>query len=298
MGIKTSFGCLLLLSVVVGLVPIQTVCAATIYVNNRIGSDALDGKSSGLLGAKAGPVRTIRRALRIADSADIVVLANTGTPYYESIQLFGKRHSGIGIGKFTIIGNGAVVSGARLVLPKAWRLVGSDLWKLTPWRKGHYQLILDAKPLPEHKDVASSADLLKIPPGHWAAWRGSIYFKTKPLESPDLRNYAIAMLSVGLTLCDVRDVQVIGVTFRHFRLDGINAHDRCRNVVFDDVKSIENGRAGLVVAGSSSVRLVKSELANNRVHSLMVTERGDAVVDKSTFSQPPTVIQTSLEVEE
>lgn len=295
MGTRLGRFSLLLTAFWIGLTATRTGCAATIYVNNRIGSDALDGKSSSLYGAKAGPVRTIKRALQMVDAADVVVLAATGIPYYESVQLFGKRHSGIGNAQFTLLGNGAVISGARRVTPKAWRLFG-NLWKLTPWRKGHYQLILNGKPVVEHKGVNSYADLLKIPRGQWAAWRGSIYFKTNPLDDPRGRPYAIAMLGVGLTLCDVRDVQIIGITFRHFRLDGINAHDRCHNVVFEDVKAIENGRAGLVVAGSSSVRLVKSELLGNRVHSLMITEQGDAAVDKSTFTQPPTVIQASLEI--
>ncbi len=56
--------------------------AAVIYVNNRIGADAFDGASKKPIGQETGPVKTIRRALQLAESADTIVVENTGTAYY------------------------------------------------------------------------------------------------------------------------------------------------------------------------------------------------------------------------
>ena len=41
---------------------------------------------------------------------DIISLADTGVPYYESISLVGTRHSGTGERPFMILGNGATLS--------------------------------------------------------------------------------------------------------------------------------------------------------------------------------------------
>ena len=124
--------------------------AGVIYVDNRKGSDALNGAFSNLVDIRSGPVRTICRGLQLAANGDTIVLANNGMLYFESIQLVGNRHSGFGKRMFTIIGNGAIIDGAQRVPPAAWMPVAGDLWKLVPWWKGLYQLILDDRPVTEH----------------------------------------------------------------------------------------------------------------------------------------------------
>ncbi len=263
--------------------------AAVIYVNNRIGADAFDGASKKPIGQETGPVKTIRRALQLAESADTIVVENTGTVYYESIQLVGSRHSGLPQGPFTLVGNGAVVSGAKRVPPSAWRQVGADLWQLKPWRKGHYQLVLIDKRVAEHLCDVRAVRLPEIPKNHWCAWRGSIYLRTEEFEDPRERAYSIAGLEVGLTLYRVHDVRILDVTFRHFRLDGINAHDQCRDVVLENVTASENGRAGLAVGGTSTLAVLKTALDDNRKHSVLITELGAAQGVETELSQPPTV---------
>ena len=267
---------------------IRSMWAAEIHVDNRAGSDAFDGSAIEPQSNGIGPVRTLRRALKLAKAADTVVLVNRGVPYYETLQLVGSQHSGTASTKFSIVGNGAVISGATLVPSRGWRKVGTDLWRLTPLRKGHFQLLQHETPVPEHRYQAGTTLSGQIPPGHWCVWRGSVYFKTAALEDPRKRRFSLASHDVGLTLFGVHDVRVVDVTFRHFRLDGINAHDLCRNVVIENVKSTGNGRAGLSVGGSSHVVVRNCELVDNRTHSLLISELGGAELLDTQVSEPPT----------
>ncbi len=263
--------------------------ARNIYVDNRKGSDVFDGYAREPTDFTTGPTRSIRRALRLARTGDTVILANTGVPYYEPIQLVGSKMSGYRSVPFTLIGNGAIVSGARPIPPRAWRKVGDDLWKVSPYRKGYYQLILGDKKVPEHPLAPGLKTLPEIPEGHWSAWRGAMYYRSPPLEEPPEKPFSFAAWDTGLTLFSVRDVRIEDVTFRHFRLDGINAHDLCQRVVLKNVTSLENGRAGLSVNGSSSVFVRDSKLIGNRKHSLLLTELGAAALDKTNIDRPPTV---------
>ncbi|NOX56933.1 MAG: right-handed parallel beta-helix repeat-containing protein [Planctomycetes bacterium] len=292
-----------LIAIVSVLATARPTVGATIYVDNRMGSDSFDGSSSTVAPGQMGPVRTIRQALKLARPGDTVVLANHGVPYYESVQLVGSRHSGMGLATgrqpdrdcppdvipFRLEGNGAIISGARPVPPGAWQRVGEDLWRFIPWRKGHYLLLKEGKPVPEETRLREPATLSALPAGRWCVWKGAIYYRAQPLELPSERRFEYAADGVGLTLYNVRFVHISNVTFRHFRLDGINAHDLCRCVVLENVTCEENGRAGLCVAGSSRVQVRNSRLVNNRKHSLLVTERAEAALEQVQLSQPPTL---------
>ena len=265
--------------------------AAIIYVDNLQGSDAFDGSSSRPFDENSGPVKTLRRALQVAHAGDTVVLANNGMPYYGSLQLVGRRHSGYQHVKFTIIGNGAVLSGLRTVPPKAWRKVGLDLWKMTPWRKGHYQLLLDGKPVPEHRLPRRVSSLPAIPERHWSAWQGSIYYQAPQFDEPSWHPFQFACEEVGLTLYKVHDVRIVDLTFRHFRLDGVNAHDFCRNIVLENVTSHENGRAGVAVGGTSEIVIRNSRLVDNRLDPLRISELGMVDVERTEMDAAPTIVE-------
>ena len=51
-----------------------TTRAATIYVNNRTGSDAYNGIRDEAINEKTGPVKSIRRALKLAGPSDVISL--------------------------------------------------------------------------------------------------------------------------------------------------------------------------------------------------------------------------------
>jgi hypothetical protein len=242
--------------------------AVDVYVDNSRGDDGCDGISPEPIDDRSGPVRSIRRGLKLIRPGDTLHLANHGMPYFESLEIVGWRFNG----GFTLEGNGAVVSGAKTVLFEAWKYMGNDVWRFTPRRKAFYQLISGDKALPEIPCTPGISTLPEIPPGHWCAWRGSIHYRALPGRPPNQTALAFAAEEVGMTLLDVEDVVIHNLELRHFRLDGVNAHDRCRHVILDSVRLIENGRAGLAAGGSSLAGLKDSIVEGNRLAQILNAE--------------------------
>ncbi|HUG89625.1 MAG TPA: right-handed parallel beta-helix repeat-containing protein [Planctomycetaceae bacterium] len=291
--------------------------AAILYVDNRQGRDVYDGRSERPIDVASGPLRTIGRALRLAGPGDAIVVANTGVPYTGPVALAGPRNSGFESLPLTIVGNGAVVDGSQAIDRSAWRPVrsrgerrtgaGEDpaerdeangpvaptrLWAMTPWRKGTYLLLNGDAPLPEHPRPRNLDGLAALPAGHWTALGGSIYLRLPALEEPGDHPLRLAWEPMGLSLYKVRHVLIRDLTFQHFQVDGVNLHDLCEDVVLDNVRSLQNARAGVTVAGTSSVILRNCELRGNGRHSLLVTEKAGAEVDAaSQLSTPPTVAE-------
>lgn len=267
----------------------RTVCGETIYVDSRLGEDRFDGLSQQVASESTGPVKTLHRAVQLAGAGDVIVLAVSRAPYYGSFSLVGDQHSGFESRPFEIDGNGAILSGAKPVSGEAWQLAAADVWRVTPVRKAFYQLILNGQAVPEAPCPRDAAQLPELPTRHWCAWRGAVYYRAEHSDDPRRMNFALADEEVGLTLLDVHDVVIRNVTLRHYRLDGINAHDRCRNVVLDRVTCEQNGRAGIAVSGTSRVAVLGSRVVDNRGHSLLLTENGAAYVENSNLDQPATL---------
>ena len=264
--------------------------AATIYVDNLLGRDICRGTVSEPIDRISGPVRTLDRAVALAGPSDTIHLANTGRPYAGDLRLFGRRHSGIATLPFRVLGNGAVISGAKPVPSAAWRSVGG-LWQLAPRRKGRFLLLRDGKPLPRHTFPPNGAAPKHetIPDGHWGVWNGKIYYRTIELLDTGVAGLAIATGDCGITLFAVRHVQIENLVVQHWRLDGISAPGLCSDVVLKNVVCRENGRAGLVLSGTSQVRAETLQLTGNLEHSMLIEDYGLADIVDGKFSKPPTL---------
>ena len=264
--------------------------AATIYVDNLLGRDICRGTVSEPIDRISGPVRTLDRAVALAGPSDTIHLANTGRPYAGDLRLFGRRHSGIATLPFRVLGNGAVISGAKPVPSAAWRSVGG-LWQLAPRRKGRFLLLRDGKPLPRHTfpPNGTAPKHETIPDGHWGVWNGKIYYRTIELLDTGVTGLAIATGDCGITLFAVRHVQIENLVVQHWRLDGISAPGLCSDVVLKNVVCRENGRAGLVLSGTSQVRAETLQLTGNLEHSMLIEDYGLADIVDGKFSKPPTL---------
>lgn len=266
----------------------STLHADTIYVDSLRGDDAFDGRTADIVDDGRGPVRTIRRGVQLLVQGGTLSIANNGAPYYESIALSGEKHSGVEFAPLTIIGNGAVLNGSRAIPAAGWKLVGEKLWKLKPHRKGHYLLILDnAALLPVKLNEMKS--LNDLGDREWAVSGGSIYFRTKGIEEPSDLDLRLAVRTVGISLYAVHDVVIRGLTLRHFRLDGVNANDHVVNVLLEDVKAEENGRAGVSIHGTSFLQLVKPTVRGNHEHSVLITSKAGSRITEGQVQPKPTV---------
>ena len=93
----------------------------------------------------------------------------------------------------------------------------------------------------------------------------------------------------GITLWAIDNVVIRNLTLRHFQQDGINLHDRCRNVLLENVTLSENGRTGISVGGTSEVSLNTVKTKSNREHSLLIEELGRVHDTDSELDTEPTV---------
>jgi len=264
--------------------------AAEIFVNNLRGSDAFDGSAETAVDPQVGPTRTLRRALSRTGPGDTVVLANTGVPYYESIALVGPRHSGLGSMPFTIQGNGATLHGTRPVGQNAWRQVQPGVWKVTPWRKGFFQLFRDSQPVAEHP-LPLGTKLAQIPPGQWSVRQGSIFYHSRPEEEVLEHAFRVAQRGVGLSLYRVRDVVIRDLNVVGFRIDGGHAVDQCQSVRLINVSLQHNGRSGMAVSGASEVFLTNCRAVDNRLDSIRISGLGAADLKDCQISQPVRVVK-------
>lgn len=280
-----AWGAVLLLPA--GLAP--TAGAATIYVDSLLGDDRLDGITPERVSERSGPVRTLRRAMHLVESGDRVVLANRGTPYEGGVTLAGPRCSGTRFVPLEIVGNGATLSGARPIEPSSWRRVTGDVWRVTPIRKGWFQLVQEGRAVPEVPVPPGATELPPLEEGTWCPFQGAVYYRPPFGSIPAELPLHLADEQTGITLLDVEFVVIRDLTLVHFRQDGIHLQDRCREVRLENVVCRENGRCGIVVRGTSHAFLSGVTLQGNRVESLLVEGLATADVDGGAFDRAPTV---------
>jgi hypothetical protein len=240
----------------------QCAAARDIFVDNVRGDDRYDGASptTGLQGS--GPCRTISHALRLAGSADRIILADSGQPYRESITLQAARHSGNQVGPFTIDGGGAVLDGAGAVPDYAWEHYQTDVFRFQPARMSYQQIFRDGVPL-ERRLASTQYELPALEPLQWCLFDRYIYFRVEKDKLPQSYGLSHAAQPVGITLYDVRGVVIRDLTVQGFQLDGINAHDNVFDCTLLGVVCRGNGRAGVSIGGASRVLVEACLLGNN-----------------------------------
>lgn len=226
--------------------------ARPIYVDNQSGDDHYSGFDATSVGGASGPVRTINKALRLAQKGDRIVLANTGTPYRETIGLCGGDHSGGPLNWFVLEGNGATLDGSAPIAAEAWTpvLTPPDVFRFRPRLMAHQQLFLDGAPLPRVRAAPGAVSVPVLEPLQWCLHEGWIYFRGEPGKWIDQYDLSHAVLTVGITLYHVQYTAVTDLIVQGFQLDGVNAHD-VRDCTLHGVTGRGNGRSGLAVAASS-----------------------------------------------
>jgi hypothetical protein len=244
-----------------------------IYVNNLSGDDTLDGGEANSAGIGVGPVRTIQKALRLAQSGDRIILAKTSQPYRESVTLQGGKNSGVhGSYPLVIEGNGALLDGTQALPEIAWEHFRADVFRARTVIKSHQILFLNQQPAERMRlDVNSKAQPI-LEPLSYFVWDGYLYFRPELNKLPGDYETASGGLSIGLTLYDVHNVLVKDIVVQGYAFDGVNAHDNVSNVKFENVTCLENGRSGFTVAGSSRVTLDRCTAKSNHEAQLRVEE--------------------------
>jgi len=252
-----------------------------IFVNNQMGDDTSSGAQQAATAERTGPVASIQKALRLAQSADRIVLANTGRPYRESITLMASRHSGHRLQPFVLEGSGASLDGSAPVPPAAWTRYGGQVYRFQPARVEYQELLLGERPLARVAASRASAEPAKLQPLQWCLHRGYVYFAAEPGKNPKDYPLACADKPVGITLYRVQHVLIRNLSVQHFQLDGINALNSARLVRLEGVRLRNNGRSGIAVGGASLVGVNACEAGANGLAQLLTLPWSETHLDQS-----------------
>ncbi len=237
--------------------------AREIYVDNAAGDDSFTGSQRRATFDLSGPVRTITRALQLAQSGDRIVLAANEEPYRESITLAGSRLSGYAQRPLVIEGNGAVLDGSAPVPPDAWQRCRGPVFRFEPPGKAYQQLFLAGRPAARVAVGTPAQGPPELEALQWCLAGGFIYFCVEPSKLPDEYELTYARLRTGITLYHVRRVAVVDLTVQGFQLDGIQAANSARDVYLAGLTCRGNGRSGITVGGASKVEIDISLVGNN-----------------------------------
>ncbi|MGE0605746.1 MAG: right-handed parallel beta-helix repeat-containing protein [Pirellulales bacterium] len=273
--------------------------AKDLYVNNVTGDDTFLGAQPDFADG-GGPVRTIAKALRLADSGDRIILADAGQPYRESITLISSHHSGGAVNRFTIIGNGAILDGSTPVPPHCWQHVSGDVFRFRPQRSAFQQLFIDDRPLVRRPVEGDRSPVSFLQPREWALYEGQIYLRVEPGVSVYQYNLSSTGEAVGITLYRCREIEIADLTVQGFQLDGINAFDGVDDCVLTNVTCRGNGRSGLTVAGNCHLLLDGCTLGDNGFCQLLTAGSSITNLQNSQLlpNTAPAVINRGGEVVE
>ncbi len=240
----------------------QSLLADDIFVNNAVGDDTFNGRSASDATDQGGPLRTINRALRIAQTGDRIIVEKTDLPYRESLSIQGGQHSGTDVMPFTILSDGAVLDGTSPIDSSEWQYVGKGVFRFQPRLRSFQQLYLDGKPA-EWVPVVTPDTVPELQPKQWALVDGAIYFKAEDGKIPSQYILRYCRYQTGITIYEARNVVISGLTVQGFQLDGINAHDGVKGLLVENCRLRGNGRSGLSVGGASRAQLSNSVLGGN-----------------------------------
>jgi hypothetical protein len=275
---RIAFSFAVLLIAVVG-----RAAADDVYVSNVAGDDRFDGRSTHKSSDFSGPVRTLAKALRVAEPGDRIVMDNSGQPYYEGISLEGPWHSGRPGRPFIIDGNGAVLNGTMPTPDDAWEHVTGDVFRFRPARLHYQELFLSDRPA--IRRTGAVASLSDLQPREWLMGVGYLYFRTDEAMMPQEYNTRHAIEPTGITLYQIHDVAILNLVVEGFQIDGINAHDNVRGLLVAGVNCHANGRSGLAICGASQADIMGCNLNGNGQAQLHVEGLSETHVQDCTFAE-------------
>lgn len=251
------------------------------FVNNNDGDDRFLGLQAVTAADRSGPVRTIGRALDLAQGSDRIVLAKTGKPYRESLSLVGSRHSGLSDRFFAIVGNGAVLDGTMPLPADGWKHYRGNVFRLAPQALGYQGLFLNDRPVPQ----APVAQGVTAPPDlktrEWCLLDGWIYFCVEQDKLPRDYRLTYSEKQTGITLYQVEHVAIMNLTVQGFRVDGIHAANSARNIRLVGLTVRGNGRSGITVGGASLVDIEGCLVGDNSRAQLLTLPLSETHVRSS-----------------
>ncbi|QDT92565.1 hypothetical protein [Gimesia algae] len=265
----------LYLSVVLVLLASSTAVARDIHVDPDNGNDA----------STAGPLKSIRQAIRIAEPGDTIHLLPI--VYHEYAGFYGKQ--GTPEKPITLDGHGATLEGSDPIDLTRWQEVKPDLYRcenLMPtlndailqrwfflWNGKMVHMGRTAKG--PSKDFKKPEDLQ---PGEWTFVKqtapagqtepaekstrvtGAFYLKLSSGAQLSEQNLRVPVRSAGVQFGGSgknhnAHLVIRNLTCTHPYNDGFNIHGHCEDVLFENIKAIECGDDGISAHETAEYRV-------------------------------------------
>jgi len=258
---------------------------AELVVDNLRGSD-VQAKNDGI--RTQSPYKTLQRAINNAIMGDSIRLVETGQPYRECVSI--NTNNALGTAYFPLIieGSGVTLDGTRPLGVLDWSAMGADLFELN-FRSPGYVKFLAASDQPTPENLGHVSELSQLKPFQYGRNTGSVFFKSRPGETPQGYGLRVSAEQTGLTLYDVGNLIIRNLNVVGYRLDGINCHDLVNNVRFENLVVTHNGRSGISVGGSSQVLVINSSAASNG--ESQVRTEGQSLLELSNVKIDDTLAQ-------
>lgn len=218
----------------------------SIHVDPAQGSDGNDGV--------AQPVKTIARAIRLAEPGDTIHLAPS--VYYESAD-FSNKHGDPG-NPITLDGHGAVLDGSEPVTADTWESLGDGLFRKQHLLKhideaviGRWFMLWNGRMNHMGRTMKGPKAPLKKPadlqPDEWTyvAAEDAFYIRLAPGQSLEAASIRYPARSAGIIeSMAASHLTVRNLTNTHVYNDGCNIHGITRDCRFENIASIECGDDG------------------------------------------------------
>ena len=231
--------------------------ARDIHVNHERGDDESTGKR---------PLRTLAKAIGIAQPGDTIHLAKTKTPYRDSASFFNK--SGAPGRPIILDGHGATLCGSDAIVPEQWEEVSPGLYRCATLIKAppsiamRWYFVFGGTMSHMGRTSKGTKAPLKKPeelqPGEWTFVKddNAFYIKIKPKKK--LADYSIEapMRANGVALHgDCNHIIIRNMTATHVWNDGYNIHGKTREVLFENITAIDCGDDGISAHGDCQIRV-------------------------------------------
>lgn len=239
------------------------ISARDIYVNNLNGNDnnAGDSETTALL--------TITKAQTMLIAGDSIHLANTGSVYRETFgfsKLIGNASSYISVN-----GHGATVSGSDKIVDSEWQMITPGLYKNNTiydkykfnkeiiWR---FFFVFDGKMNRMGTCMKGKSIPLKAPSDllekEWTfvAPEKAFYIKIDPTKKLADYNIEIPVRPNGVSIHNATDYLIVkNLVTTHVYNDGFSLSGEGRNILLENIQSIDCGDDGISAHGNSGATI-------------------------------------------
>lgn len=284
------------------------VAALEFFVNPTIGDDQANGLAAQRQGA-AGPLKTVARAVQMAQAGDTIHL-DPSTVYHEEVIFCNK--AGSFEQPITLDGHGAAISAETAVPPSEWEKVGEDLYRNPRLLnskevriRGNMVLVKDllqrfffvwngvqnrmGRSSKGDQPLSKPADLR---PGEWTYVMGeeAFYLRLAPGRNIAEERIEFPSFCNGVhTDGECANIVIRNLNVRRVLNDGFNLHGKTRNLRVENCRASECGDDGLSAHGDCEITVNGFVAERNstgicHVNSTSVTNRHERVILRDNYA--------------